>query len=228
MNVQYAEVAPGYLRTLQIPLIAGRAFSWSDTDNSQLVTIVSQQFANRYWPGQDAIGKRLQVGGGQWFTVVGIAPDSNYDSLGEKPKSFFYLPLTQAYYASVTLEARTFGNPLLLARSVEQTVHSLDADVALYDLTTLDSRIKLATSTQRDRKSTRLNSSHTVISYAVFCLKKKKMKRNRTIGRKLWDCADHELQRRLDLRSRRTVEEKIRESEQDIEHDVMCGIWPQV
>src|SRR5438046_8314922 len=67
----------------------------------------------------------------------------------EKPKSFFYLPLTQAYYASVTLEARTFGNPLLLARTVEQTVHSLDADVALYDLTTLDSRIKLATSTQR-------------------------------------------------------------------------------
>ena len=149
MNVQYADVAPGYFRTLQIPLIAGRAFSWSDTDNSQLVTIVSQQFANRYWPGQDAIGKRLQVGGGQWFTVVGIAQDSNYDSLGEKPKSFFYLPLTQAYYASVTLEARTFGNPLLLARSVEQTVHSLDADVALYDLTTLDSRIKLATSTQR-------------------------------------------------------------------------------
>jgi ABC-type antimicrobial peptide transport system permease subunit len=54
-----------------------------------------------------------------------------------------------AYYASVTLGARTFGNPLLLARSVEQTVHSLDADVALYDLTTLDSRIRLATSTQR-------------------------------------------------------------------------------
>src|SRR2546430_4307514 len=57
---------------------------------------------------------------------------------------------SQAYYASVTLEARTFGNPLLLARSVEQTVHSLE-----------------------DRKSTRLNSSHSQISYAVFCLKKK-------------------------------------------------------
>ena len=149
MNVQYAEVAPGYLRTLQIPLLAGRAFSWSDTDNSQLVTIVSEQFAKHYWPGQDAIGKRLQVDGDRWFTVVGIAQDSDYDRLGEKPKSFFYLPLTQAYFASVTLEARTFGNPQLLARPVEQAVHSLDADVALYDLTTLDSRIQLSTSTQR-------------------------------------------------------------------------------
>ena len=149
MDVQYAEVAPGYLRTLQIPLIAGRAFSWSDTPDSQLVTIVSEQFAKRYWPDQDAIGKRLQVDGDRWFTVVGIAQDSDYDSLGEKPKSFFYLPLTQTYYASVTLEARTFGNPLLLARPVEQAVHSLDADVPLYDLTTLDSRIQLATTTQR-------------------------------------------------------------------------------
>lgn len=148
MEVQFAEVAPGYLRTLQIPLIAGRAFSWSDTENSQLVTIVSQQFAKRYWPGEDAIGKRLHAGD-QWFTIIGIAQDSDYDNLGEKPKSFFYLPLTQAYYASVTLEVRTFGNPLLLARAVEQTVHSQDADVALYDLTTFDSRIKLATTTQR-------------------------------------------------------------------------------
>ncbi|HTU32371.1 MAG TPA: ABC transporter permease [Candidatus Acidoferrum sp.] len=149
MDVQFAEVAPGYLRTLQIPLLAGRAFSWSDREHSQLITIVSQEFAKRYWPGQDPIGKGLQVDGNQWFTVIGIARDSDYDTLGEKPKSFFYLPLTQAYYASVTLEVRTFGNPLLLARSVEQTVHSLDADVALYDLTTFDSRIKLATTTQR-------------------------------------------------------------------------------
>src|SRR5438034_11246349 len=107
MNVKYANVAPGYFRTLQIPLIAGRAFSWSDTDNSQLATIVSQQFANRYWPGQDAIGKRLQVGGGQWFTVVGIAQDSNYDSLGEKPKSFFYLPLTRSEERRVGKEGRS-------------------------------------------------------------------------------------------------------------------------
>ena len=149
MNVQYAEVAPGYLQTMQIHLLAGREFSWSDKDTSQPVAIVSEQFAKRYWPGHDAIGKKLQVDGGRWFTVVGIAQDCDYDTLGEEPKSFFYLPLTQAYYASVTLEARTLGNPLLLASPVEQTVHSLDADLSLYDLTTFSSRIELATTTQR-------------------------------------------------------------------------------
>ena len=149
MDVQSADVAPGYLRTMQIPLIAGREFSWSDTDKSQLVAIVNQEFAKCYWPGQDAIGEKLQVDGDRWFTVVGIAQDSNYDSLGENTKSFLYLPLTQSYYASVTIEARAFGNPLLLARSVEQAVHSLDADLPLFDLATLDSRIQLATTAQR-------------------------------------------------------------------------------
>jgi predicted permease len=149
VNVQYADVAPGYLRTMQIPLVAGREFSWSDTEKSQPVAIVSEEFVRRYWPGQDAIGKRLQVDGESWVTVVGVAQDSNYDSLGERPRSFLYLPLTQDYYASVTIEARTYGSPLLLARLVEQTVHSLDSDLPLFDLATLDSRIQLATTTQR-------------------------------------------------------------------------------
>jgi predicted permease len=148
MQVQYADVAPGYLRTMQIPLIAGREFSWSDTDKSQLVAIVNQEFVRLYWPGQEAIGKRLQADG-TWYMVVGVARDSDYNQLGEKPRSLLYLPLTQDYAASVTVEARTFGNPLLLARSVEQAVHSLDADLPLFDLTTLDSRIQLATTTQR-------------------------------------------------------------------------------
>ncbi len=149
MDVQSADVAPGYLRTMQIPLIAGREFSWSDTDKSQLVAIVNQEFAKCYWPGQDAIGEKLQVDGDRWFTVVGIAQDSDYDSLGENTKSFLYLPLTQSYYASVTIEVRTFGNSLLLARPVEQAVHSLDADLPLFDLATLESRIQLATTAQR-------------------------------------------------------------------------------
>jgi predicted permease len=149
MDVQYADVAPGYLQTMQIPLIAGREFSWSDTDNSQLVAIVNQEFAKRYWPGQDVIGEKVQVDGDRWFTVVGIAQDSDYDGLGDKTKSFLYLPLAQRYYASVTIEVRTFGNPLLLAKSTEQAVHSLDADLPLFDLATLDSRIQLATTAQR-------------------------------------------------------------------------------
>jgi predicted permease len=148
MEVECNDVSPGYFRTMQIPLIAGRAFAASDTDKSQLVAIVNEAFVKRYWPGRDAIGKRLTATG-KSFTVVGIARNSNYDDLGEKPKPFFYLPLTQDYDSQAIIQLRVFGNPMAYASPVEEAVHSLDADLPLFDLTTLDSRIELATTTQR-------------------------------------------------------------------------------
>jgi predicted permease len=148
MGVEYADVAPGYLRTMRIPLIEGREFSWSDTDKSQFVAIVSEQFVKRYWPGQDGVGKRFRAHE-KSFTVVGIAQNSDYDDLGEKPRPFLYLPLTQDYSANVAIELRVFGDPMAFVAPVQQTVHSLDADLPLFDLATLDSRIQLATTTQR-------------------------------------------------------------------------------
>jgi predicted permease len=148
MEVEYNDVSPGYFRTMQIPLIAGRAFADSDTNKSELVVIVNEVFAKRYWPNQDAIGKRLKATK-KWFTVVGVAQNSDYDDLGEKPKPFFYLPLAQDYDAGATIELRVFGNPMAYVRSAEDAVHSLDANLPLFDLATLDSRIELATTTQR-------------------------------------------------------------------------------
>ena len=148
MNVEYSDVAPGYFRTMQIPLIAGRAFTASDTEKSQPVAIVNEAFAKRYWPHQDALGKRLRATG-KSFTVVGIARDSDYDDLGEKPKPFFYLPLTQDYVPQVTIELRLFGNAMAYVRPVRQAAQSLDADLPLFDLATLDSRIQVAMTTQR-------------------------------------------------------------------------------
>jgi predicted permease len=148
MEVENNDISPGYFRTMQIPLIAGRSFTASDTDKSQPVTIVNEAFARRYWPNQDAIGKRITAIG-KAFTVVGIARDSDYDNLGEKPKPFFYLPLTQDYEAGVVIELRVFSNPMMFVRPVQDAVHSLDADMPLFDLATLDSRIQLATTNER-------------------------------------------------------------------------------
>jgi putative ABC transport system permease protein len=148
MDVEYNDISPGYFRTMQIALIAGREFTDADTDQSQLVAIVNEAFARRYWPHQDAIGKRLHASG-KWFTVVGVSGDSDYDHLGEKAKSFFYLPLTQDYASHVTIELRVLGDPLAFVRPVEQAVHALDGDLPLFDLATLDSRIQLKTTTER-------------------------------------------------------------------------------
>jgi putative ABC transport system permease protein len=148
MDVEYSDVSPDYLRTMQIPLISGRDFADSDLSGSQLVAIVNIAFANRFWPNQDPLGKKVHADG-QWRTVVGVAQDSDYDQVGEKPKPFLYFPLFQEYSRAVAVAARVKGDPLVFSGAVQDAVHSLDPDMPLFDLTTLDSRIQLNTVTQR-------------------------------------------------------------------------------
>ncbi|MGB2622117.1 MAG: ABC transporter permease [Candidatus Acidiferrum sp.] len=148
MDVEYSDVGPEYLRTMQIPLVSGREFADSDLEGSQLVAVVSAAFAQRYWPHEDALGKKLHATG-RWRTVVGVAQDSDYDSIGQKPIPFLYLPLFQEYSREVAIAARVQGDPLAFAAPVQDAVHSLDPDLPLFDLTTLESRVQLKTTTQR-------------------------------------------------------------------------------
>ena len=133
---------------MQIPLVAGREFVLSDTDKSQLVGITNQEFARRYWPGADSLGKRLRVDG-RWFTVVGVAHNSDTGHFNQKPKPLIYLPLFQTYDSHVAIHARVAGNPLACAPAIETAVHELDADLPLHDLMILDSRIQLNTTDDR-------------------------------------------------------------------------------
>jgi predicted permease len=148
MDMDFDQVSPNYLHTMQIPLVAGREFALSDTDKSQAVAVVNQEFARRCWPKADALGKRLRAFG-KWFTVVGVAHNSDTEGLHQKPKPFVYLPLFQAYDSRVAIHARVAGNPLEYAGAVETSLHELDADLPLFDLMTLDSRIQLNTTSSR-------------------------------------------------------------------------------
>ena len=148
MNMDVAWVSPNYLRTMQIPLIAGREFMASDTDKSQLVAMVNQEFVRRYWPNQYAIGKRVRENG-RWYTVVGVTANFDSDHLGQKPKPFVYFPLFQDYTPLAAIHLRVSGNPLAYVGAAENAVHSLDADLPLSDVATLQSRIELNSTTQR-------------------------------------------------------------------------------
>jgi len=148
MIIREADVGPNYLRTMQIPLLAGRDFTSQDTNGSQPVAIVNQVLAERYWPHQNAIGKWLEAEG-QRFAVVGIARTGNYDRLDETPQPFFYLPLFQDYSHDATIHARVSGDPLAFASAVEKTVHELNADLPVVDVATLNSQVELASTNQR-------------------------------------------------------------------------------
>jgi hypothetical protein len=90
----YAEVSSGYFAAMKIPMIGGREFSDQDKQESTKVAVVNQEFARRFWPGQDAVGKHVRFGGsaGRLIEVVGVAKDGKYLSLTDTPRPFVYTP----------------------------------------------------------------------------------------------------------------------------------------
>jgi predicted permease len=136
-------VSPSYFATTQIPILRGRDFSLADSLSSQKVVIINDALASRYWRNQDAVGKRMKIEGG-WATVIGIARTSEYYDLNEKRQPFIYLPLYQFYSSDVILHVRTASAPLASASDVTDAIHQLNADLPVYDISTLEQRTKTA------------------------------------------------------------------------------------
>ncbi len=148
MEIDRAVVGPNYFRTMRTPLLAGRDFTEQDSEKSQPVAIVNREFADRYWPGQDAVGKRISVYG-QGFTVVGVARNGKYRRLVYAPEPVVFLPLFQDYYGLVIIHARVSGDPQTYAAAVERTVHELNADLPVFGVTTLKSSMRLGSIFER-------------------------------------------------------------------------------
>jgi predicted permease len=148
MEISRAIVSPDYFRTMRTPLITGREFTEQDGENSQPVAIVNQEFCDRYWPGQDPIGKRFDRHG-TWFTVVGVARNAKYRRLVYAPEPAIFLPLPQAYRNLVTIQARVSGDPAAYGPAVERTVRELNADLPVFEVTTLRSSMQLGSIFER-------------------------------------------------------------------------------
>jgi predicted permease len=148
MEINRAVVGPNYFRTMRTPLLAGREFTDQDGEKSQPVAIVNQEFAERYWPAQDPLGKRISVYG-EWFNVVGVARNGKYRRLVYAPEPVIFLPLFQDYYGLVIIHARVPGDPAVYAPAVERTVQELNADLPVFDVTTLKSSMRMGSIFER-------------------------------------------------------------------------------
>src|SRR5258708_17967180 len=147
-TVQYNEVGPDYLVTMGIPLISGREFTRADHEKAALVVIVNETMAAQYWHGRNPIGKRLQVKG-RWMQVVGVAKDSKYQSVRETPKPFFYVPRRQNFSVGASLYVRTPLSPESMAAALAREVHALDANLAPYEVISLQEQVDRSTSPQQ-------------------------------------------------------------------------------
>ncbi|HXT77465.1 MAG TPA: ABC transporter permease [Candidatus Eisenbacteria bacterium] len=146
-TVDFNEVGDSYFVTMGIPLVAGREFTRADDEKAALVAVVNETMARRYWQGRSPLGLRLQLKG-RWMQVVGIAKDSKYSSVREKPTPFFFVPLRQNSLRGSVLNIRTPLAPQTLATAIAREVHALDSNLAPYELITMQEQLDRSTSAQ--------------------------------------------------------------------------------
>src|SRR5262245_37528145 len=141
-----SNVSPGYFQTMEIPLVAGRVFTEQDREDTPRVVVINETFARRFWPGQDAIGKRFRYNraDGPPVEVAGVVKDGKYLSLGEDPKPFFYLPALQSYDETTTLVARTTNDPSATLATIRGEVLKLDSTMPFAEVKTLTEHMSLS------------------------------------------------------------------------------------
>jgi macrolide transport system ATP-binding/permease protein len=138
-DVSYNMVSSGYLDTLQIPLLRGRKFRDADGEKAPGVAIINQSMAKKFWPNEDALGRRFSTKGanGPFTEIVGIVQDGKYQNVAEDPQPFFYLPLDQSYMSIRTIHVRTSVPPETLALQIESQIHELAPDLPITQVQTM-------------------------------------------------------------------------------------------
>jgi predicted permease len=123
-----------YFNVMRIPLVNGRIFTDADRDGSLPVVIINDDLARRYWPGGDAVGKRLRlVGDSVTRQVIGVVKTSDYTTLGESPQPCVYLPLRQNPGGNFTLYVRTVGEPGAVLGEVQRALKEIAPRVEISD-----------------------------------------------------------------------------------------------
>jgi predicted permease len=162
INTRLRIITPGYFDALGIRIEQGRAFNEADVAGRMRVMIISRQLADQAWPGEDPIGKRMLCCEGSpedpmWKTVVGVAADVQWRGPGQAYSPEFYLPLAQApsvafswISSTMTLVARSAtGQPESVADALRAAVHEVQPDVPLFDVTTMEDRLRATFATSR-------------------------------------------------------------------------------
>ncbi|HEV8384901.1 MAG TPA: ABC transporter permease [Candidatus Acidoferrales bacterium] len=139
-------LGPDYFSTMGIPLVAGREFTPADNAGSAKVAIVNETMANRFFSGQNPIGRRFAFGAGNNvhpdIEIVGLVRDSKHSTVRDTPRPFVYLPYAQRKnLGSITFYVRTAADPNQLAAAMRREVARLDANLPVYELKTLQTQI---------------------------------------------------------------------------------------
>jgi predicted permease len=131
-------VEPGYFQTLGIPLLNGSDFRMQDLDGPK-TAIVNETLAQRFWPGQNPVGKTLTADGSEEYRLIGVARDSKHNTLAESPRPFLYLPMEHDGMISVLLQTK--GDPAAAQAAVRNTIAAVDPDLPLVGFAPLEEAV---------------------------------------------------------------------------------------
>jgi len=149
--VESSTVTPGYFRTMRIPLLSGRDVADTDTPEQPLVAVINETMARRFWPHQDAVGRRFKHSGpdAKWITVIGVVGDVREFGLAEPAIPEAYYPESQETYSELILVVRAANDPQAQVPAIRHALHDLDKDLPWYGIQTLPEMVSQSSREKR-------------------------------------------------------------------------------
>lgn len=153
-SIYLREISPGYFHTLGMRLLSGRDFNAGDTATARVV-IVNTEMARHYWPGENAVGKRVARSDNpkpdEWFTVVGVIESIKHRSLRTESDAELYVPYTQSLMGATytNLVLRAHGNPLSLVSALRKRIHEIDPDQPVTEVATMRTLVENSAGAER-------------------------------------------------------------------------------
>jgi len=146
-NGDFQSVTPGYFEAMEIPLVRGRYVTAADHEDAPLAVVINDTMAKRYWPGEDAIGKRFIMGTDDskpWLTIVGVVATVRHNAVVEAPRAEMYVPHADlpreigGATRAMTLVIKTEGDPMALAEPLREAVRAMDRNLPVSDIRPMD------------------------------------------------------------------------------------------
>ena len=164
---ELVSVSPEYFTALGTPLLSGRVFQETDQIGAPPVALVDRFTAQRFWPGESAIGKRVKIGGPQsrqpWATIIGIVGDIRHDGIAVDGVPHLYFPIFQRVTKVLGVVLRGSADPSTLSEAVRQAIQAVDPNLPVFGIRTLSEMVQGSVAQQRF-------SAQLMASFAVLAM----------------------------------------------------------
>jgi predicted permease len=138
INVDWSIVTPDYFRTMNVPLVRGRTFTEEEVENARRVLLVDENLARRFWPNEDAVGKRIRYNGDNWHEIIGVVKEVRAYGSQIEPRIKIYTPMGPVGQRNRMLSIRSVNvESKTLAAAITREIHAVDKDLAVTEVSTL-------------------------------------------------------------------------------------------